>query len=67
MRNDFGTRPYKPRFPYSREKKASGGRSQGYNDRLDDISPLSKNRKIVYIGVIVLAILCAPLPQSIFP
>ncbi len=36
MRNDFGTRPYKPRFPYSREKKASGGRSQGYNDRLDE-------------------------------
>ena len=24
-------------------------------------------RKIVYIGVIVLAVLCAPLPQSIFP
>ena len=34
---------------------------------LDDVSPLSKNRKIVYIGVIVLAVLCAPLPQSIFP
>ena len=34
---------------------------------LDDISPLSKNRKIIYIGVIVLAILCAPLPNSIFP
>jgi len=34
---------------------------------LDDISPLSKNRKIVYIGVIVLAVLCAPLPSSIFP
>jgi len=34
---------------------------------LDDISPLSKNRKVIYIGVIVLAILCAPLPDSIFP
>ena len=34
---------------------------------LDDISPLSKNRKIIYIGVIVLAVLCAPLPNSIFP
>ncbi|MEE2606020.1 MAG: site-2 protease family protein [Thermoproteota archaeon] len=33
---------------------------------LDDISPLSKNRKIIYIGVIVLAILCAPLPNSFF-
>ena len=36
MRNDFGTRPYKPRFPYSREKKASGGKAQGYDDRLDE-------------------------------
>ena len=34
---------------------------------LDDVSPLSRNRKIIYIGVIVLAILCAPLPNSIFP
>ena len=32
---------------------------------LDDISPLSRNRKIAYIGVIILAILCAPLPYSI--
>jgi len=32
---------------------------------LDDISPLSSNRKIMYIGVIILAILCAPLPSSI--
>ena len=36
MRNDFGTRPYKPRFPYSREKKSSGGNAQGYDDRLDE-------------------------------
>ncbi len=34
---------------------------------LDDVSPLSKNRKILYIGVIVIAILCAPLPDSIWP
>ena len=31
---------------------------------LDDISPLSRNRKIIYIGVIILAFLCAPLPAS---
>ncbi len=32
---------------------------------LDDISPLPKNRKIAYIAIIILAILCAPLPSSI--
>ena len=32
---------------------------------LDDISPVSTNRKISYVGVIVLAILCAPLPTEI--
>jgi len=31
MRNDFGNRPYKPRFPYSKTEK-----KQGYNDRLDE-------------------------------
>lgn len=31
---------------------------------LDDISPLSKNRKLAYLGIIVLAILCAPLPSG---
>ena len=31
---------------------------------LDDISPLSKNRKLAYIGIIGLAILCAPLPSG---
>jgi hypothetical protein len=25
MRNDFGTRPYKPRFPYDREGMKKGG------------------------------------------
>ena len=28
MRNDFGTRPYKPRFPYSK-----GSKKQGYLDK----------------------------------
>ena len=31
MRNDFGTRPYNVRFPYSK-----GSKKQGYNDRLDE-------------------------------
>ena len=31
---------------------------------LDDVSPLSKNRKLAYIGIIVLAVLCAPLPSD---
>ena len=34
---------------------------------LDDISPLSRNRKIAYIGIIMLAILCAPLPSNLLP
>lgn len=34
---------------------------------LDDISPLTKNRKLAYVGVIVLAILCAPLPSGLLP
>ena len=34
---------------------------------LDDISPLPKNRKIAYIAVLVLAVLCAPLPSSFLP
>jgi len=32
---------------------------------LDDVSPVPNNRKLMYIVVIVLAILCAPLPPSI--
>tara|TARA_R100000008_G_C3544445_1_gene146730 strand:+ start:201 stop:443 length:243 start_codon:yes stop_codon:yes gene_type:complete len=32
MRNDFGSRPYKPRFPYSK----GGDKKQGYDDRLDE-------------------------------
>jgi Zn-dependent protease len=34
---------------------------------LDDISPLSRNRKLAYIGIIGLAILCAPLPSDFLP
>lgn len=34
---------------------------------LDDVSPLSKNRKLIYIAVIAMAILCAPLPFSVWP
>jgi Zn-dependent protease len=34
---------------------------------LDDVSPLSKNRKLLYVAVIVLAGLCAPLPFSVWP
>jgi membrane-associated protease RseP (regulator of RpoE activity) len=33
---------------------------------LDDISPLSKKRKKLFVLVIALAFLCAPLPFSIF-
>ena len=34
---------------------------------LDDVSPLSRNRKLAYIGIIVLAVLCAPLPSEFLP
>ena len=36
MRNDFGTRPYKSRFNGKRAKKSTGGKSQGYDARLDE-------------------------------
>ena len=32
MRNDFGTRPYNVRFPYSK----GGTKKQGYDARLDE-------------------------------
>ena len=35
MRNDFGTTPYKSRFPYDKGGK-SGAKKQGYNARLDE-------------------------------
>ncbi|MDO8641432.1 MAG: site-2 protease family protein, partial [Nitrosarchaeum sp.] len=34
---------------------------------LDDVSPLSKNRKLAYLGVIGLAVLCAPIPTNFLP
>lgn len=34
---------------------------------LDDVSPLTKNRKLAYAGVIGLAVLCAPLPSGLLP
>jgi len=34
---------------------------------LDDISPLTKNRKKMFIVVIILGVLCAPLPSGILP
>jgi len=34
---------------------------------LDDVSPVPKNRKFLYIVIVVLAILCAPIPPSILP
>ena len=35
MRNDFGTRPYKSRFPYKAGKSA-GKKKQGYKAREDE-------------------------------
>ena len=32
---------------------------------LDDISPLSRNKKLAYLGVIGLTVLCAPLPVNL--
>ena len=34
MRNDYGNRPFTPRFPYGNKDGAS--KKQGYNDRLDE-------------------------------
>lgn len=31
---------------------------------LDDISPLSRNRKFAYVSIVALAVLCAPLPSG---
>ena len=36
MRNDFGTRPYKSRFPYDKGGKSSSAKKQGYDARLDE-------------------------------
>lgn len=34
---------------------------------LDDISPLSFNRRMAYVGTVALAVLCAPIPTGILP
>ena len=34
---------------------------------LDDVSPVPKNRKYLYAVIVVLAILCAPIPPSMLP
>jgi len=34
---------------------------------LDDISPLTKNRKKMFVVIAILGILCAPLPSGILP
>lgn len=34
---------------------------------LDEITPLSRNRKLAYLGIIGLAVLCAPLPSDFLP
>jgi hypothetical protein len=37
MRDDFGTRPYAPRFPYSQGMKKGGkAKKQGYTARKDE-------------------------------
>ena len=36
MRNDFGSRPYKSRFPYDKGGKSGSAKKQGYNARLDE-------------------------------
>ena len=37
MRDDFGTRPYTPRFPYAKGMKKGGkAKKQGYKDRKDE-------------------------------
>ena len=40
MRNDFGTRPYKSRFPYAKGgrvgAKRGGAKKQGYYDKEDE-------------------------------
>ena len=36
MRNDFGNRPYKSRFPYKAGTKKAGSKKQGYIDKKDE-------------------------------
>ena len=43
-----------------------GGRNPSATP-LDDISPLSRNRKLSYVGIVALAAICAPLPTDLVP
>ena len=47
MRNDFGTRPYKSRFPYGAKGMKKGGKAkkQGYDDRLDESLGARRGKK----------------------
>jgi hypothetical protein len=37
------------------------------NVPLDDVSPLSKKRKVLFIVALGIAVICAPIPRSILP
>jgi len=46
MRNDFGTRPYAPRFPYSQGMKKGGkAKKQGYTARKDESIAMRVKKK----------------------
>jgi len=46
MRNDFGTRPYAARFPYSKGmKKGGSAKKQGYTDRKDESIAMRVKKK----------------------
>ena len=46
MRNDFGTRPYKPRFPYSKDSKGKRVKAkQGYYAREDESIAMRVKKK----------------------
>ena len=49
MRDDFGTRPYKPRFPYSTGMKKGGkAKKQGYKDRKDESIAMRIKKKTTH-------------------
>ena len=48
MRNDFGTRPYKSRFPYKSGRvgaKRGGAKKQGYDDKEDESIAMRVKKK----------------------
>jgi len=48
MRNDFGTRPYKSRFPYKGGKGVSKKKKQGYKDREDESLGMRTGKETIY-------------------